>query len=462
MWGSSADLRLQKVSTEPSLCCTDLSDDDGSSSSSHEEGLECPICWESFNIVENVPYVLWCGHTLCQNCVLGLQWAVFKLPAQKVQLPFFVSCPWCHFLSFRLNGERAKSEFLLRGDSQQAMSPARSSLLGCSSNNHSHRRVQPTHFQGWLGSNLDNSHVTGNVIVERPQFSLHKSLDYFIRLAAKFPLHAVDTSCCPIGASALLAKTNRSGGTAGGRMGGGMLSAGFILLGSAKPPSSKVGASVTVGLLCGGFTDPASSSDGSSQKDGVFLTLGGLSVKDPWASSGTSTAKVNVIVVTLYLISEKKKGKKSFFDSRVLPAELLDVSPSSTIEGVLSGPFIFLSFTSSDSREVMANAAAATAAANSTSSPDSFRLIWPESCLRNHFLLLINIVDSTTSGGFLVNIYNFFLDEGLQTQGEERIRKKSTILPFKMGDMQCRKVMSHVAHLKGKVLRVSEIFDIPR
>ena len=87
-----------------------------------------------------------------------------------------------------LNGERAKSEFLLLCDSQQAMSPARSSLLECSSNNHSHRRVQPTHFQGWLGSNLDNSHVTGNVIVERPQFSLHKSLDYFIRLAAKFPL----------------------------------------------------------------------------------------------------------------------------------------------------------------------------------------------------------------------------------------------------------------------------------
>jgi len=87
-----------------------------------------------------------------------------------------------------LNGERAKSEFLLRGHSQQAMSPGRSSLFDCSSNNHSPRRAQPTHFQGWLGNNLDNNHVIGDVIVERPQFSLHKSLDYFIRLAAKFPL----------------------------------------------------------------------------------------------------------------------------------------------------------------------------------------------------------------------------------------------------------------------------------
>lgn len=201
------NLRLRKVCTEPKLCFTDLSDDDSGSSSSREEGLECPICWEYFNIVENVPYVLWCGHTLCQNCVLGLQWAVLKLPAQKIKLPFFVSCPWCSLLSFRwvyrgslkfprknyfilwmiesLNGERAKSSRSVRDDNQPTFSQKVCSYLGSSVNNANPRRALS---RGWLGSNLDDSRVAGYVNVERPQFSLHKSLDYFIHVASKFPL----------------------------------------------------------------------------------------------------------------------------------------------------------------------------------------------------------------------------------------------------------------------------------
>ncbi|KAG7590098.1 RING-type zinc-finger LisH dimerization motif [Arabidopsis suecica] len=68
-----------------------------------EEKLECPICWESFNVVENVPYVLWCGHTICKYCLLGLQRAVvIKSSALPFQLPFFVACPWCNILSLRL------------------------------------------------------------------------------------------------------------------------------------------------------------------------------------------------------------------------------------------------------------------------------------------------------------------------------------------------------------------------
>ncbi|VVA95252.1 unnamed protein product [Arabis nemorensis] len=68
-----------------------------------EERLECPICWESFNVVENVPYVLWCGHTICRYCLLGLQRAVvIKSSALPFQLPFFVACPWCNVLSLRM------------------------------------------------------------------------------------------------------------------------------------------------------------------------------------------------------------------------------------------------------------------------------------------------------------------------------------------------------------------------
>jgi hypothetical protein len=53
-------------------------------SRSLEEGLECPVCWESFDDRDNTPYVLWCGHSLCRSCVLSLEWAT-----------------WCQFLTFR-------------------------------------------------------------------------------------------------------------------------------------------------------------------------------------------------------------------------------------------------------------------------------------------------------------------------------------------------------------------------
>lgn len=67
-----------------------------------EELLECPICWESFNLVENIPYILWCGHTLCKTCILSLQWAAVRFPSLPIQLPLFVSCPWCQLLSLRV------------------------------------------------------------------------------------------------------------------------------------------------------------------------------------------------------------------------------------------------------------------------------------------------------------------------------------------------------------------------
>lgn len=79
-----------------------VDDEAFSKSSMIEDGLECPVCWEGFNSSSHLPYVLWCGHSLCKSCLLGLQWATVKLPVVPVQLPLFVSCPWCQFLSCRL------------------------------------------------------------------------------------------------------------------------------------------------------------------------------------------------------------------------------------------------------------------------------------------------------------------------------------------------------------------------
>lgn len=195
-------------STRPGQASSDCSDDEVSLNNSREEGLECPICWESFNIVENVPYVLWCGHTLCKNCVLGLQWAVVKLPTLPIQLPFFISCPWCNLLSFRLiykgilkfprknyfllwmveslNGDRVKSHTSSCADHIPV--PTWSWTRGLVTNpvSHINHVVGPRVREP--NRNDDSRAATRVVNGERLQSSIRKSLIFFVHLTAKFPL----------------------------------------------------------------------------------------------------------------------------------------------------------------------------------------------------------------------------------------------------------------------------------
>ncbi|KAG0476598.1 hypothetical protein HPP92_013439 [Vanilla planifolia] len=182
----------------------DCSDDDTSSCTSREEGLECPICWESFNIVENVPYVLWCGHTLCKNCVLGLKCAVVKFPSIPIQLPLFISCPWCHMLSLRvfykgnlkfpsknffllwmvesLNGDRLKSHSSL-SENHQPHCPSNGvlSLPSISHHNQNFRSAPPQ-------SQSNPRSLLLLLNIERINGSLRKFLVYFVQITAKFPL----------------------------------------------------------------------------------------------------------------------------------------------------------------------------------------------------------------------------------------------------------------------------------
>ncbi|XP_050222963.1 uncharacterized protein LOC126673052 [Mercurialis annua] len=217
MWGFASKaingtIGLKNDISKPGQAHSECSDDEPSSYSSREEGLECPICWESFNIVENVPYVLWCGHTLCKNCVLGLQRASVKLPTLPVQLPFFVCCPWCNLLSLRLvykgnlrfphknyfllwmvesmNGDRSRSNFSARGDHQSACSVNRNApQVGQISN----RRGGPcTHLPRRSAENHDEERPSVRYLnAERLQLSIRKSLAFFVHLTAKFPLIAV-------------------------------------------------------------------------------------------------------------------------------------------------------------------------------------------------------------------------------------------------------------------------------
>ncbi|CAL9072777.1 Ring zinc finger protein-like [Musa troglodytarum] len=215
MWSFARNMVAGKFGSEntcakSSMPNPDCSDDEISSCTSKEEGLECPICWESFNIVENVPYVLWCGHTLCKNCVLGLKWAVVKLPTVPIQLPFIISCPWCNTLSLRLiyKGNLTfprKNYFLLwmvesmncdrpRSDSiheeHHPVWPSSGNLPRGShgSQHHIIRRAPYMHAERLDHNQTDAGSANNYFNTERIHASLCKSLALFVQFTAKFPL----------------------------------------------------------------------------------------------------------------------------------------------------------------------------------------------------------------------------------------------------------------------------------
>lgn len=214
MWGflSSAAGKAdsKKVCAKSSTAHLDCSDDEISSCASKEEGLECPICWESFNIVENVPHVLWCGHTLCKNCILSLHWAVVKLPTVPIELPLLVSCPWCNILSPRIlyNGNLMfprKNYFLLwmvesRNDDQpgsQSLTHRGHGTVWSNGNMlwGNHANHQDTSLHRALCTRLEHSNHNEQALLIRNysgsqmiHVSLLKSLAFFIQLTTKFPL----------------------------------------------------------------------------------------------------------------------------------------------------------------------------------------------------------------------------------------------------------------------------------
>ncbi|MBA0810859.1 hypothetical protein Gohar_002814 [Gossypium harknessii] len=199
-------------SLKPSQVSSECLDDDTSLHNRGEERLECPICWEFFNVVENIPYVLWCGHTLCKNCVLGLQRAVLKYPTLPIHLPFFVTCPWCNLFSLRLvykgnvkfpsknyfllwmiesmNGDRSKSNSSIHGGHPPACSTNRITDGGVQLRHINTRRAQCTMhcLENSASSRSQGYLMTDYFSAERLQLSLRKSLVFLLHLTVKFPL----------------------------------------------------------------------------------------------------------------------------------------------------------------------------------------------------------------------------------------------------------------------------------
>ncbi|XP_042506636.1 uncharacterized protein LOC122082891 [Macadamia integrifolia] len=167
-----------------------------------EDSLECPICWESFNLVENVPHVLWCGHSLCKTCLLSLQPAEIKFPILSIHIPVLLSCPWCQLLCFKLvwKGDLRfprKNFFLLwlvetatgyrttncpssSSKDQKFLQPLTTDLVtqgGClspPSEEHLHE-----HSQGFLDARQTMNHL---------QSSLQRSFSSLVQLTVKLPI----------------------------------------------------------------------------------------------------------------------------------------------------------------------------------------------------------------------------------------------------------------------------------
>ncbi|KAK4279419.1 hypothetical protein QN277_011204 [Acacia crassicarpa] len=209
-------LKNDSASVKQPHTTSECSDDETSSVVGRGEGLECPICWESFNIVENVPYVLWCGHTLCKNCILGLQWAVVKVPTLPIQLPLFISCPWCNLLSFRfvykgnvkfprknyfllwmvesINGDRVRSHSASCGDHlhQLPLWPIKDNLTTGSQARHGNQRrgqqhIPRSHPEPSVSGQY-NEYADNHLTMERLHSFVVKSLVFVVHLTAKFPL----------------------------------------------------------------------------------------------------------------------------------------------------------------------------------------------------------------------------------------------------------------------------------
>jgi len=145
---------------------------------------------------------------MCKNCILGLQWAVIKVPTVPIQLPFFICCPWCNLLSLRIfykgnlifprknyfllwmvegmNGERARSRSVIHNEQHTPWLPSSSRANGNAGCANPIRRPLPP--QADTSSANHANHGIPLLNSERVQASLRKSLSFLVHLTAKFPL----------------------------------------------------------------------------------------------------------------------------------------------------------------------------------------------------------------------------------------------------------------------------------
>ncbi|GAA0153541.1 ubiquitin-protein ligase [Lithospermum erythrorhizon] len=164
MWKSISHAFGNNGPKRESLNCSQTyeeSSDETYSEASTDEGLECPICWESFNIVENMP-LLYKGNLKC--------------PSKNFFLLWMVECR---------NGERGKSPSALHGDVQLVWTPR---CTHVSRNSPSGSINQRTRLAPVASNVSDESQASSSRPLERRHLSLQASLDFFFRLSVRIPL----------------------------------------------------------------------------------------------------------------------------------------------------------------------------------------------------------------------------------------------------------------------------------
>ncbi|KAA8542506.1 hypothetical protein F0562_023658 [Nyssa sinensis] len=140
---------LLKPNQAPSEC----SDDDISVNNSGVDGLECPICWESFNIVENVPvyFMVWPHPLLMYKGNL-------KFPRKNFFLLWMVES---------MNGDRVKSHSSSCGDHPPVWSSNRNLAMGNQVSHVNHSRAARIRLPEQVEYNHDEGPLFGHLNAER-------------------------------------------------------------------------------------------------------------------------------------------------------------------------------------------------------------------------------------------------------------------------------------------------------
>ncbi|RWW22125.1 hypothetical protein GW17_00013701 [Ensete ventricosum] len=141
---------------------------------------------------------------------MGLQWAAVKIPTLPMQLPFFISCPWCNLSSFRLvyngnlmfprknyfllwmvesmNADRLKSQSSIHGEHRPVWTSS-DKVMRRSHAPYQHIQRSPHRHTEHSSSSQFHVHLVGNYFsTEWIHASFRKSLALFIQLTVKFPI----------------------------------------------------------------------------------------------------------------------------------------------------------------------------------------------------------------------------------------------------------------------------------
>ncbi|KAL2651667.1 hypothetical protein R1flu_019795 [Riccia fluitans] len=146
--------------------------------------------------------------TFQRNCVTGLQWAVIKFPGLPLQLPLFIACPWCQFLTCRITWKGSlkypcKNFFLLwilesiKGDTVRQRPRSDGAVSGCPVGTPTNRLGNGVRPRQLRASSEQHQRSGTDYFLEAVQASwdvahwrqrLARVISFFVQITSKLPL----------------------------------------------------------------------------------------------------------------------------------------------------------------------------------------------------------------------------------------------------------------------------------